>query len=101
MRYEYTLNIPTCLEIAATGGVFVAEFDCTLEVAYWDGGTDGLLDWEVRAVIMEGGAFITGGKITEESDAALWVLIERAVKADFARIDEQVQERAHEIAEAA
>ena len=91
---EYSLRLPWVLPLFAKRKselLEVGELDITLGLAYWDDGEGPGYGWEVQHVCLDGP---TPKYITPEDDEAFWTLITRAVKADFQRIDAEVQERA-------
>lgn len=87
LRWSLEINGKTLCKQAA----FIAEFDATLTVVWWqDEYTDDII-WRVDAIEPDAGYIIDA-----ESDPELWALIERAVKADKSldeRVLEEVQER--------
>lgn len=99
-EYQLTLEwtLPLCVRKLepVTGWTLahVHDLDATLTIHYWE--VEGReFEWEVDRGVIDGVI------ITRDSDPIVWALIERGVAKDFEAINERVQERIHDCAEAA
>ena len=72
------------------GPTELAEVECRLQVAYWAGAEDGLYDWEIESICIDGP---TPVYVTEETDPDLWRVLARSLNMNNKALDKEVQER--------